>query len=291
MASESLAEAADTAGSPNYWLLKAEPDSRMVKGKDVKFSVDDFEAAKTSPWEGVRNYEARNLMKEMKRGEKALFYHSNCKAPGIAAFAEVAKEAYPDHTAWDSAHPYYDPKTKQADPKWFMVDLAFGARAKHFVPLALLRFIADAPAAAPPAGLEYLGADGVAAIKAGMDLVTRGRLSVQRVSAAAWGAVQLLADTGGWDALELAPKKKAAPKKAAAGAGAGRPARAAAAAKTKAKARKKKRGSDSEDEGDDDYDEEEEEEVISKTTSSRRKRKAEEYEELPTPTRRARAKT
>ncbi|KAJ7108517.1 PUA-like domain-containing protein [Mycena epipterygia] len=274
----------DSAASGNFWLLKAEPDSRIVKGKDVKFSVEDFEAAKTSPWEGVRNYEARNLMKEMKLGEKALFYHSNCKIPGIAAFAEVSKEAYPDNSAWDSSHPYYDPKSKQEDPKWFMVDLTFGARAKHFVPLALLRFIADAPGTAPPAGLEYLGEDGVAAIK-GMDLVTRGRLSVQRVSAATWAAVQQLANTGGWDDLDLNPKKKGPAKKATAErAVASRP----RAAKTKSKAKKRKaKGSDSEDEEDDDYDEEEE--VISKTTSSRRKRKAEDYEELP-PTRRAKAK-
>ncbi|KAJ7158287.1 DUF55-domain-containing protein [Mycena crocata] len=275
------------ATSANYWLLKAEPDPRIVKGKDVKFSVDDFEAAKSSPWEGVRNYEARNLMKEMKLGEKALFYHSNCKAPGIAAFAEVSKEAYPDNSAWDSAHPYYDPKTKADDPKWYMVDLSFGARAKHFVPLALLRFIADTHSASPPPGLEYLGDGGVAAIKS-MDLVTRGRLSVQRVSEAAWSAIQLLANNGGWDQLDLNPKKKATPKKSPAAAAASRP----RAAKTKAKAKKRKaKGSDSEDDGDDDYDEESEQEVISKTTSSRRKRKAEDYEELP-PTRRAnRAKT
>jgi len=276
----------ESESSAKYWLLKAEPDSRIVKGKDVKFSVDDFETQKTSPWEGVRNYEARNLMKEMKLGEKALFYHSNCKVPGIAAFAEVSKEAYPDNSAWDSSHPYYDAKSKEDDPKWFMVDLTFGSRAKHFVPLTLLRFIADSPSASPPAGLEYLGDDGVAAIK-GMDLVTRGRLSVQRVSAAAWEAVQQLANTGGWDDLDLAPKKKATPKKAASErTGASRPARAA---KTKAKAKKRKaKNSDDEDEEDDDYDSEE---VISKTTSSRRKRKAEDYEELP-PSRRAnRAKT
>jgi len=276
----------ESESSAKYWLLKAEPDSRIVKGKDVKFSVDDFETQKTSPWEGVRNYEARNLMKEMKLGEKALFYHSNCKVPGIAAFAEVSKEAYPDNSAWDSSHPYYDSKSKEDDPKWFMVDLTFGSRAKHFVPLTLLRFIADSPSASPPAGLEYLGDDGVAAIK-GMDLVTRGRLSVQRVSAAAWEAAQQLANTGGWDDLDLAPKKKATPKKAASErTGASRPARAA---KTKAKAKKRKaKNSDDEDEEDDDYDSEE---VISKTTSSRRKRKAEDYEELP-PSRRAnRAKT
>lgn len=84
-----------------HWLMKAEPDSRIVKGKDVKFSVDDFEAMKTTPWEGVRNAEARNLMKEMRVGDRVLFYHSNCKNPGIAAFAEVSKEAYPD---WKLRH-------------------------------------------------------------------------------------------------------------------------------------------------------------------------------------------
>ncbi|KAJ7512740.1 DUF55-domain-containing protein [Mycena galericulata] len=273
----------ETNGGASYWLLKAEPDSRIVKGKDVKFSVDDFETQKTSAWEGVRNYEARNLMKEMKLGEKALFYHSNCKVPGIAAFAEVSKEAYPDNTAWDSSHPYYDPKSKEDDPKWFMVDLTFGSRAKHFVPLALLRFIADASSASPPAGLEYLGDEGVAAIK-GMDLVTRGRLSVQRVSAAAWAAVQLLADTGGWDEIDLTPKKKGPVKKATAVASRPR------AAKTKAKAKKRKaKNSDSEEDEDDDYDDDEE--VISKTTSSRRKRKAEDYEELPPARRANRAKT
>jgi len=67
-----------------------------------KFSVDDFEAVGTTPWEGVRNPEARNLMKEMRVGDKVLFYHSSCNIPGIAGFAEVTKEAYPDYTAWDS---------------------------------------------------------------------------------------------------------------------------------------------------------------------------------------------
>ncbi|KAJ7211240.1 DUF55-domain-containing protein [Mycena pura] len=274
----------ETGATASYWLLKAEPESRTVKGKDVKFSVDDFESAKTSPWEGVRNYEARNLLKTMKVGEKALFYHSNCKSPGIAAFAEVAKEAYPDHTAWDSSHPYYDPKSKQDDPKWFMVDLSFGSRTKHFVPLALLRFIADSDSTTPPAGLEYLGDDGVAAIK-GMDLVTRGRLSVQRVSEAAWTAVQQLASTGGWDDLDLAPKKKVTKKAPAERSVASHP----RAAKAKAKARKRKaKGSDSEDEDDEDYDSGE---VISKTTSSRRKRKAEDYQELPSTRRASRVKT
>ncbi|KAJ2935051.1 hypothetical protein H1R20_g2004, partial [Candolleomyces eurysporus] len=163
-------EASTSSSSANYYLLKAEPDSRIVKGKDVKFSVDDFEQIKTSPWEGVRNFEARNIMKEMKKGDKALFYHSNCKNPGIAAFAEVSKEAYPDYTAWDPAHPYYDVKTDQEKPKWFMVDLTFNSRAKHFVPLALLRYIStvSVSSSAEPDIVEeisYLRRKGVAAIK------------------------------------------------------------------------------------------------------------------------------
>jgi len=183
-----------------YWLLKAEPDSRIVKGKDVKFSVDDFESVKTSPWEGVRNYEARNLMKEMKLGEKAVFYHSNCKNPGVAGFAEVSKEAYPDYTAWDPSHPYFDAKSSSENPKWFMVDLTFVSRAEHFVSLALLRHIADSPALPPE--VDYIGDNGFKALKT-MDLVRRGRLSVQRVDETAWEALNLLASKGGWESMEL----------------------------------------------------------------------------------------
>ncbi|KAH9948744.1 DUF55-domain-containing protein [Amylocystis lapponica] len=195
--------------APKYWLMKAEPDSRIVKGKEVKFSVEDFEAVKTTPWEGVRNAEARNLMKEMKVGDKVLFYHSNCKIPGIAGFAEVSKEAYPDYTAWDSTHPYYDPKTDEKNPKWYMVDVTFVARTTHFVPLALLRFIAAAPTSAPPTEVAYIGEAGAQAIQQ-MALVTRGRLSVQRVEEQTWGAIELLAQTGGWgDVTKPKGKRKA----------------------------------------------------------------------------------
>ncbi|KAF7316231.1 Autophagy-related protein [Mycena indigotica] len=296
----------DGETTPKYWLLKAEPDSRVVKGKDVKFSVDDFETVGTSPWEGVRNFEARNLMKEMQPKEKAQKHCSITRiariqvydrlagasdegltfcTQGIAAFAEVAKAAYPDHTAWDSEHPYFDAKSKQEDPKWFMVDLAFVSRTKHFVPLALLRYIADSSADSPPEELDYLGEAGVAAIK-NMDLVTRGRLSIQRVSPDAWDAIEQLADNGGWDELDLSPKKKTTAKKAPAERTISAHPRAA---KQKPKPRKKKaKGSDSEDDFDED-DEWSEEEVISKTTSSRRKRKAEDYQELPATRRRTKA--
>ncbi|KAF8843116.1 DUF55-domain-containing protein [Paxillus ammoniavirescens] len=192
--------------SAKYWLMKAEPDSRVVKGKDVKFSVDDFESAGSTPWEGVRNYEARNLMREMAVGDKILFYHSNCKNPGIAGFAKVSREAYPDYTAWDSAHPYYDEKTDKDNPKWFMIDAEFVCRARHFVPLSLLRYIADLPSSEPPEGIGYVGTDGVKAIQA-MPLVTRGRLSVQRVSEGGWGIIEMMAEKGGWENIAFTKKK------------------------------------------------------------------------------------
>ncbi|SJL02557.1 uncharacterized protein ARMOST_05888 [Armillaria ostoyae] len=194
----------------NFWLLKAEPDSRLVKGKDVKFSIDDFETVGTSSWEGVRNYEARNLMKEMKVGDKALFYHSNCKVPGIAAFAEVVKEAYPDYTAWDPSHPYFDPKSNEK-PKWFMVDLKFTARAQHFVPLSFLRYVGShmisQSVESIPETVRYISQSDIEAIRS-MDLVTRGRLSVQRVDKKAWDAIKLLSEQGGWEELNIKPEQK-----------------------------------------------------------------------------------
>ncbi|KIM35155.1 hypothetical protein M413DRAFT_449863 [Hebeloma cylindrosporum] len=201
-----------SSSTTRYWLLKAEPETRVVKGKDVKFSVDDFEHVGTSPWEGVRNYEARNLMKEMKEGDKALFYHSNCKTPGIAAFAQVSKEAYPDYTAWDSSHPYYDAKSDSKDPKWFMVDLTFVSRAKNFVPLALLRKISTLPVSDIPEEISYVGETGTTALKS-MDLVTRGRLSVQRVGEDAWKAIEQLAEKGGWEDMDLRPTATATKKR------------------------------------------------------------------------------
>ncbi|KAI0309050.1 component of IIS longevity pathway SMK-1-domain-containing protein, partial [Amylostereum chailletii] len=211
--------------APRYWLMKAEPNSRVEKGKDVKFSVDDFESVKTTQWEGVRNHEAKNHMKSMSVGDKVLFYHSNCKVPGIAGFAEVSKEAYPDCTCgglsgsdWRQLtkgarlgqirhgirgwgiirdHPYYDAKTDQEKPRWYMVDVTFTARATHFVPYPFLRDVGASGSAEPPEGVEYIGVEGVAAIK-GMELVRRGRLSVQKVEAKAFETIEKMAGRGGW---------------------------------------------------------------------------------------------
>ncbi|XP_054435397.1 thymocyte nuclear protein 1 [Pteronotus mesoamericanus] len=125
----------------NYWLMKSEPESRLEKGVDVKFSIEDLKAEpkQTACWEGVRNYQARNFLRAMKLEEEAFFYHSNCKEPGIAGLMKIVKEAYPDHTQFERSSPYYDPSSKRDSPKWFMVDVQFIRMMKRFIPLAELR--------------------------------------------------------------------------------------------------------------------------------------------------------
>ncbi|KAK9471025.1 Duf55 domain of thymocyte nuclear protein 1 [Dipodascopsis tothii] len=152
--------------------MKAEPDSRIVDGVDVKFSIDDLEAGGTSSWDGVRNHEAKNHMRRMNVGDLAFFYHSNCKTPGIAGVMRICRAAYVDHTAFDRKHPYYDARSDPAAPKWFMVDVEFVRRLDRFVPLAELR--------ATPA-------------LANMALMTRSRLSVSPVRAAEWQVVEKMA--------------------------------------------------------------------------------------------------
>ena len=98
-----------------YWLMKSEPG---------ELSIDDALAAKTNPWFGVRNYQARNFMRDnMRVGDGVLFYHSSCAEPGIAGIGEVASTAYPDDTQFDSASKYFDPKATLENPRWMMVDI------------------------------------------------------------------------------------------------------------------------------------------------------------------------
>ncbi len=116
-----------------YWLMKSEPDV---------FGIDDLEKApnKTDHWDGVRNYQARNFMRdEMSEGDLILFYHSNAKPPGIAGIAEVAKEGYPDFTAFDKASKYYDPKSDSDNPRWIMIDIRFKRKFPNLISLGQLR--------------------------------------------------------------------------------------------------------------------------------------------------------
>lgn len=102
-----------------YWLFKTEPDA---------FSIDDLAAKpeQTEHWDGIRNYQARNFLRDqVKQGDKVFIYHSSCKDVGIAGLAEVAKEAYPDHTQFDPESHYYDPKSSPDNPRWVMVDVRF----------------------------------------------------------------------------------------------------------------------------------------------------------------------
>ncbi|WP_077034104.1 EVE domain-containing protein [Pelomonas sp. KK5] len=116
----------------NYWLMKSEPD---------ECSIDDLAAApgQTVPWIGVRNYQARNFMRdEMQVGDGVLFYHSSCPEPGIAGFATVASGAYPDASQFDAQSPYHDPKSKPEAPRWLHVDVTLAEKTR-LLPLAEMR--------------------------------------------------------------------------------------------------------------------------------------------------------
>ncbi|OBT74225.1 hypothetical protein VF21_07070 [Pseudogymnoascus sp. 05NY08] len=131
------AAAAAAPGDRQYWLLKAEPESRLEKGHDVKFSIDDL-AAKTEPepWDGIRSYAARNNLRAMKKGDLAFFYHSSCKTPAIVGVMEIVREHSPDLTAQDPKAAYYDPKdTDPSNPRWSVVHVSF--REKFSNPLTL----------------------------------------------------------------------------------------------------------------------------------------------------------
>jgi predicted RNA-binding protein with PUA-like domain len=136
-----------------YWLIKSEPDA---------YSIDDLERDGTEHWDGVRNYQARNIMRdEMTVGDRVLFHHSNAKPPGVAGIAEVASGPYPDHTQFDPESNYFDETSDPADPRWIMVDVRFVEKFPRVVGLPELK---------------------KHAALADMVLLNRSRLSVQPVS-------------------------------------------------------------------------------------------------------------
>jgi len=117
----------------NYWLMKSEPDV---------FGIEDLKRcpAKTEPWDGVRNYQARNMMRDdMKKGDLVFFYHSNCKQPGIVGIMKVVREGYPDHTAFDAKEKYFDPKSDPDNPRWYMVDVRYVRMLKRVITLTELK--------------------------------------------------------------------------------------------------------------------------------------------------------
>lgn len=114
-----------------YWLIKSEPDA---------YSIDDLKKDGTEPWDGIRNYQARNMMRdEMKMGDNVLFYHSSCKVPAVTGLAKVASGAYPDPTQFDRRSRYFDEKSKEDAPRWMLVDIAFVRKLKRPVTLRELK--------------------------------------------------------------------------------------------------------------------------------------------------------
>jgi predicted RNA-binding protein with PUA-like domain len=142
-----------------YWLMKSEPDA---------FSIDDLQKVGVEPWNGVRNYQARNHMRQMQVGDGVLFYHSSCAIPAIVGIAKVASAAYPDPTQFDPKSDYFDAKSTREEPRWSLVDVAFERKLKRAIPLEEIKQHADA-------------------LGEGFALTQRGsRLSVSPVSAAQW---------------------------------------------------------------------------------------------------------
>lgn len=118
-----------------YWLMKSEPES---------FSIDDLQRVGTEPWNGVRNYQARNFMRDgMKVGDGVLFYHSNTKVPGIVGTATVASPAYPDETQFDRTSHYHDPGSSREQPRWQLVDIAFERKLGRTIALDEIKQHAD----------------------------------------------------------------------------------------------------------------------------------------------------
>ncbi|CAM5571317.1 EVE domain-containing protein OS=Rhodanobacter lindaniclasticus OX=75310 GN=B1991_11615 PE=4 SV=1 [Rhodanobacter lindaniclasticus] len=142
----------------NHWLMKSEPDA---------FSIDDLKHKKREAWDGVRNYQARNYMRDgMRVGDKVFFYHSNCAEPGIVGIAAVATDAYPDPSQFDPKSKYFDPGSSRDNPRWMLVDVKFVKKLKRTITLKELQ--ADS------------ALDGMVLLRKG------SRLSVQPVEAAHW---------------------------------------------------------------------------------------------------------
>ena len=146
-----------------HWLLKTEPDCFGLAHLKAK-------PKRTEHWDGVRNYQARNFMRDgMRKGDLAFLYHSSCPEPGIAGIVKITRAAYPDHTAWDPENEHFDPKSSPANPIWYMVDVKLEREFKHLLPLTVIK--------ANPALKDML-------------LVQRGsRLSVMPVTKKEWNTI------------------------------------------------------------------------------------------------------
>ena len=159
-----LGEFSEVMVAMAYWLFKSEPDA---------YSIDDLERDRREPWDGIRNYQARNMMRdEMRPGDELFFYHSSCREPGIVGIASVVSKPYADPTQFDPESRYFDPKSSTDDPRWFLVDIEFVRKLRRPISLARLREQADLD---------------------GLILTRKGnRLSIMPVSAEHWDRILTL---------------------------------------------------------------------------------------------------
>ena len=145
----------------NHWLMKSEPDA---------YSIDELERDGREMWDGIRNYQARNMMRDdMRVGDQVFFYHSNCKEPGIVGIAKVASEPYPDPTQFDRKSKYYDPKSDKDNPRWCLVDVEFVRKTERTITLAEIK--------------ATNGLDGLLLTRKG------NRLSIMPISARHWNKI------------------------------------------------------------------------------------------------------
>jgi len=164
-------------GKPKYWLVtqcysELAIIRRLVNGVDVSYSFAQMKEDGIADWDGVRNYQARNIMRDqMSVGDKVLYYHSNTKVPGIVGIVQVHRAGYPDECAWDPKDPHFDPKTDKLNPKWFKVDLEYVRPLQRLLSLAELKSNPKL---------------------ANMALVKSGRLSVQPVKPSEWETIMQL---------------------------------------------------------------------------------------------------
>ncbi|EEB08466.1 DUF55 family protein [Schizosaccharomyces japonicus yFS275] len=178
----------------HYWLMKAEPDTRFVNGTDIAFDYEMLEEltknGEYKAWGGVRNYEARNMIKsEMKLGDLVFFYYSNCKPPRIAGVMEICREAFPEANAFNKENPYYDPKSDPERPRWFSIGVKAKFKLKREIPLHELRMYSNNQLA-------------------NMESLKRSRLSVSRVSPREWQFILDLAEQASPDATSFYIKKR-----------------------------------------------------------------------------------
>ena len=155
----------------NYWLMKSEPG---------EFSIQDLRQCpeQREPWDGVRNYQARNMLRDqMQPGDRAFFYHSNCSVPGIAGTMQIVSKGYPDATAFDPGDTHYDPRSDPGNPRWYRVDVEYEREFKRIISLAEMK---------PIPALQ------------GMALLRKGnRLSVMPVTAMEWALILSLEEESG----------------------------------------------------------------------------------------------